>query len=124
MIFNIKRLTDKAGQDFDSPKCRVRSPHITARESIEIGNYIVELQKANVELQKANAELQKDPIILTPLDDTQLVYLKADELARVKLESKIEALTQFSEDYLDFHHTKKANYLIICFEDELGKLKE
>ena len=45
MIFDITRLTDLAGQDFTSPKCRVRSPHITARERIEIGNYIVGLER-------------------------------------------------------------------------------
>ena len=52
MIFDITRLTDVAGQDFTSPKCRVRSPHITARDSIEIGNYIVAKQKRIAELEK------------------------------------------------------------------------
>ena len=49
MIFDIKRLTDLA--DFTNPKCRVRSPHITARESIEIGDYIVGLQNRIDELE-------------------------------------------------------------------------
>jgi hypothetical protein len=56
MIFNIKRLTDVAGQDFTSPKCRVRSPHITARESIEIGDYIVAQQNKIDKLEKALKE--------------------------------------------------------------------
>ena len=53
MIFDIKRLTNVAGQDFDSSKCRVRSPHITARDSIEIGDYIVAQQERIAELEKA-----------------------------------------------------------------------
>lgn len=55
MAFNIKRLTDVAGQDFNSPTCRVRSPHITARESIEIADYIVAQQKRIAELEKEQA---------------------------------------------------------------------
>ena len=40
----IDRLKNVAGQEFDNPKCRVRNPNITARESIEIGNYIISLE--------------------------------------------------------------------------------
>lgn len=40
----IKRITRVAGQDFDSAECRVKNPHITARESIELANYIAALQ--------------------------------------------------------------------------------
>ena len=43
--FDITRLTSLANENFDSPKCRVTNPHITARESIEIGKYIVDLQR-------------------------------------------------------------------------------
>ena len=56
MIFDIDRLTNVAGQDFDSPKCRVRSPHITARDSIEIGGYIVAQQERIAELESRNQE--------------------------------------------------------------------
>ena len=57
MIFDITRLTNLAGQDFTNPKCRVRSPHITARESIEIGDYIVAQQERIAELEKEQATL-------------------------------------------------------------------
>lgn len=40
----IKRIISVAGEDFDSRDCRVTNPHITARESIELANYIVALQ--------------------------------------------------------------------------------
>ena len=52
MIFDITRLTDVAGQDFNNSKCRVRSPHITARDSIEIGDYIVAQQRRIAELEE------------------------------------------------------------------------
>lgn len=42
----IERLKKVAGQNYDDPKCRVRNPNITARESIEIGNHIVILEEA------------------------------------------------------------------------------
>ena len=51
MNFDITRLTKLAGQDFNSPKCRVTNTHITARESIEIGNYIVSQQERIIELE-------------------------------------------------------------------------
>ena len=35
-----KRLEQCAGQDFESRDCRVTNPHITARESIELADYI------------------------------------------------------------------------------------
>jgi len=40
----IKRITSVAGEDFNSRDCRVTNPHITARESIELANYIVALE--------------------------------------------------------------------------------
>jgi hypothetical protein len=40
----IKRIKAVAGQDFSSRDCRVVNPRITARESIEIANYIVQLE--------------------------------------------------------------------------------
>ena len=40
----VKRILEVAGENFDDPKCRVTNPHITARESIELANYIKELQ--------------------------------------------------------------------------------
>lgn len=46
----IERIKAVAGQDFDSYGCRVRNPHITARQSIEIADYIVELEKERDEL--------------------------------------------------------------------------
>jgi hypothetical protein len=51
VIFDIKRLTKLAGEDFSSSKCRVRNPHITARDSIEIGSYIVAQEKRIAELE-------------------------------------------------------------------------
>lgn len=39
-----KRLENRAGQDFDSRDCRVTNPHITARESIELADYIAALE--------------------------------------------------------------------------------
>lgn len=45
MNFDITRLTSIAHENFDDRKCRVSNPHITARESIEIGKYIVDLQQ-------------------------------------------------------------------------------
>lgn len=63
MIFDITRLTKLAGQDFTNPKCRVRSPHITARESIEIGDYIVAQQKRIGELeQQVEFEMEQKAI--------------------------------------------------------------
>tara|TARA_R110000787_G_scaffold124191_1_gene235226 strand:- start:30 stop:392 length:363 start_codon:yes stop_codon:yes gene_type:complete len=58
VIFDITRLTGIAGQEFNSPKCRVRSPHITARDSIAIGNYIVAQQEKIAELEKSQTEQQ------------------------------------------------------------------
>jgi hypothetical protein len=51
VIFDIKRLTKLAGEDFSSSKCRVRNPQITARDSIEIGSYIVAQEKRILELE-------------------------------------------------------------------------
>lgn len=48
----LKRLQDVAGEDFDSRECRVTNPCITARESIEIADYVLYLEKQNIELQK------------------------------------------------------------------------
>jgi len=48
----VQRLMDVAGQDFNDYKCRVTNPHITARESIVIGDYIVELQNSILQLEK------------------------------------------------------------------------
>ena len=39
-----KRLEQCAGQDFDSRDCRVTNPHITARESIELADYIAAVE--------------------------------------------------------------------------------
>ena len=52
----VQRLIEKAGQDFTAYSCRVTNPHITARESIVIGDYIVELQ---AELAKVTSERDK-----------------------------------------------------------------
>lgn len=46
----IERIKSVAGQDFDSYGCRVRNPHITARQSIEIADYIVKLEQERNEL--------------------------------------------------------------------------
>ncbi len=46
----IERIKAVAGQDFDSYSCRVRNPHITARQSIEIADYIVVLERERNEL--------------------------------------------------------------------------
>lgn len=40
----VRRVLEVAGKDFNDPKCRVTNPHITARESVELANYIKELQ--------------------------------------------------------------------------------
>ena len=45
MNFDITRLTSIAHEDFNDRRCRVTNPRITARESIEIGKYIVDLQQ-------------------------------------------------------------------------------
>jgi hypothetical protein len=39
-----KRLEQCAGQDFYSRDCRVTNPHITARESIELADYIAAVE--------------------------------------------------------------------------------
>ena len=39
-----KRLEQCAGQDFESRDCRVTNPHITARESIELADYIAAIE--------------------------------------------------------------------------------
>ena len=36
----LKRLAGVAGEDFNSRGCRVTNPRITARESIEIADYV------------------------------------------------------------------------------------
>jgi len=59
----VQRLIEKAGQDFTAYGCRVTNPHITARESIVIGDYIVELQ---AELAKVTAE--RDAVCLAVFD--------------------------------------------------------
>lgn len=40
----LKRLENIAGEDFDSRECRVTNPRITARDSIEIANYVKALE--------------------------------------------------------------------------------
>jgi hypothetical protein len=84
MIFDIKRLTENAGQDFTDPKCRVRSPHITARESIEIGDYIVAMQKRLEEFERAEWEKKREyeacedrSIKLIELRDKRICELEA-----------------------------------------------
>ena len=58
MIFDITRLTKLAGQDFTNPTLWVSSPHITARESIEIGDYIVTQQERIAELERSIRQQQ------------------------------------------------------------------
>ena len=48
----LKRLESVAGEDFDSRECRVTNPHITARESIQIADYVLYLEKQNIELKR------------------------------------------------------------------------
>ena len=79
MIFDITRLTDVAGQDFTNPKCRVRSPHITARDSIEIGDYIVTQQERIAELEnevvKANMKLIDCALDIAELEEGRITLL-------------------------------------------------
>ena len=55
-----KRLEQCAGQDFDSRDCCVANPHITARESIELADYIAghagELDGLILEIQERSVE--------------------------------------------------------------------
>lgn len=50
----IERVRKVAGQDFNSPKCRVTNPRITARESIELADYILGLERKLDEIQKVD----------------------------------------------------------------------
>lgn len=40
----LKRLESVVGEDFNSRECRVTNPRITARESIEIADYVKDLE--------------------------------------------------------------------------------
>ena len=53
-----KRLEQCVGQDFDSRDCRVTNPHITARESIELADYIASVEVERDALSKKLLELQ------------------------------------------------------------------
>jgi len=55
----IESIKAVAGQDFDSYGCRVRNPRITARQSIEIADYIVELEQERNELAAQVERLRK-----------------------------------------------------------------
>lgn len=55
----IERIKAVAGQDFNSYGCRVRNPHITARQSIEIADYIVALERERNELEEKVGQLQQ-----------------------------------------------------------------
>lgn len=46
----VQRVIAVAGENFDSRGCRVTNPYITARESIELGDYIVALEEENKKL--------------------------------------------------------------------------
>lgn len=50
----VQRVIAVAGENFDSRGCRVTNPYITARESIELGDYIVALEEEN---RKLNSRL-------------------------------------------------------------------
>ena len=54
----IERIKAVAGKDFNSYDCRVRNPHITARQSIEIADYIVALERERNELAAQVERLQ------------------------------------------------------------------
>lgn len=41
----LKRLEPIVGENFDSRECRVTNPRITARESIEIADYVKDLER-------------------------------------------------------------------------------
>lgn len=43
----VQRVLRVAGENFDSRDCRVTNPHITARESIVLADYIVLLESQN-----------------------------------------------------------------------------
>jgi hypothetical protein len=54
-----KRLEQCVGQDFDSRECRVTNPHITARESIALADYIAAVEAERDELAAQVEQLQK-----------------------------------------------------------------
>ena len=54
----VSRIKSRAGQDFNDLKCRVRNPHITARESIQIADYIVGLENYNKNILADNEWLR------------------------------------------------------------------
>lgn len=43
----VQRVLRVAGENFDSRDCRVTNPHITARESIVLADYITHLEAQN-----------------------------------------------------------------------------
>ena len=65
----LKRLQDVTGENFDSRECRVTNPRITARESIEIADYVLYLEKQNIELRRLLmfAENQTEQLVLLSL---------------------------------------------------------
>lgn len=65
----LKRLEDVAGEDFSSRGCRVTNPHITARESIQIADYVSYLERQNAELKRllTYAESQTEQLIFAAL---------------------------------------------------------
>ena len=60
-----KRLEQCAGQDFDSRECRVTNPHITARESIELADYIasIEAERDLLSAQLAKLRDTANPVV-------------------------------------------------------------
>lgn len=75
----IERIKAVAGQDFDSYGCRVRNPHITARQSIEIADYIVELEQERNELAAQVERLRTD--VFEEIENRDISESAADSLA-------------------------------------------
>ena len=73
-----KRLENCAGQDFDSRDCRVTNPHITARESIEIADYIAELEAERDALAAQVEQLREFAALI--LEWKEYGFEKAQEL--------------------------------------------
>lgn len=80
----VQRVIAVAGENFDSRGCRVTNPYITARESIELGDYIVALEEENKKLNSRLVAITRAIEVIQDLNPSKT------SLANTTLDGAIE----------------------------------